>query len=137
MCYNVNSKTKKQEKLYANCLLKRCTALTKVDSYTLVDTTQNFSLHNAGTDAALWTLLANSWCDQPLAVWTGGPVEHETDHGERDHGIGYFGQVFVIPGQTAPTTEPAERSFDNSAAWQDGEALCSRWTADDDQHKAE
>ena len=31
-----------------------------------------------------------SWCGQSLAVWVGGAMGHEADHGERDHGLGHL-----------------------------------------------
>ena len=40
-----------------------------------------------------------------------GAVEHEADHGEGDHGLGHFWQLLVVPGQTAPASEPAERAL--------------------------
>jgi len=95
--------------------------------------------HYADDLAALVTKtpFAKSWCGQPLTVWMDGAVEHEADHGEGDHGLGHLGQVLVVPGQAAPAAEPAECPLDDPAAGQHGEALCSRWTADDDQHEAE
>jgi len=78
-----------------------------------------------------------SWCGQSLAVWVDGAVEHEADHGKGDHSLGHLWQVLVVPGQPAPTPEPAECALDDPAARQKDKALCSPGTADDKQRKAE
>ena len=64
-------------------------------------------------------------------------MEHQTDHGEGDHGFGDFGQFLVVLGQAAPSAEPAERSFNDPSAWEHDEAGGPGDTADDDQRQAE
>src|SRR3954469_714423 len=64
------------------------------------------------TDRPFW----KSWCREPLAIRLSQAVDHETDHGERDHGLGHLGQFLVILGQAPPAPEPAEGSFHDPPA---------------------
>jgi len=64
-------------------------------------------------------------------------MDHKADHGEGDHGLGDFGQVLIILGQTPPPAEPTECPFHHPSAWQHDKALGAWNTADDDQRDAE
>lgn len=70
-------------------------------------------------------------------MWVSEAVEHETDHGERNHRFGDLRRFLVVFGQTPPSAEPSERSLDHPTAWNDDEAGGARDAADDDQREAE
>lgn len=74
---------------------------------------------------------------QALSVWVNEAVEHQADHGEGDHGFGDLRQFPVVLGQTSPSTEPAERSFNNPSVRDHDEAGRPGNAADDDQRQAE
>lgn len=64
-------------------------------------------------------------------------MEHQTDHGEGDHGLGDLGQFLVILGEAPPSAEPSERSFDDPPAWDDDETGGACDAAHDHQRQAE
>jgi hypothetical protein len=63
-------------------------------------------------------------------------LEHETDHRDSDHRLGNLGQLLVVLGEAAPSSEPSEGSFNDPAAWQDDEAGPGD-AAHDDERQAE
>ena len=67
----------------------------------------------------------------------GETVEHEADHGDRDHRLGHLGQLLVVLGEAAPSSEPAERPLDHPPARENGEAGGARDAPHDDQRQAE
>src|SRR5512135_3470314 len=69
--------------------------------------------------------------DELLLVLFGQASEHQTEHGEIDHGFTAARQVLVILAHAAVAADPGQRTLHHPAAWQMTKAA---WALEGSEH---